>query len=184
MAQPFDCFCGAPSCRGTISGAKDMTRAQLEGVWLNGHILKLLAERDAAVAAAANTAGVPSENGAKHSEPKPQPVSAMPTTSDDPTTQALRHALELAEKAAEAARSALRSYTETSQSRGSGVTAKVNGTTFANGTSNGNNGKATHDSFMNGTREFGAAAARRGPTSRELSGEMDGDTTSNVLSVI
>ncbi|KAL2759579.1 hypothetical protein ACRALDRAFT_2023751 [Sodiomyces alcalophilus JCM 7366] len=173
MAQPFDCFCGASSCRGTISGARDMTRAQLQGVWLNGYILELLAERDAAVAAAASSAKLPSENGVK-----PEPEG---TANEDPTAQALRHALELAEKTAEAARSALRSYTETLQN-GSAAMAKVNGTTYVNGDSNGSNGKVTLDPLVNGTGEFGAAAARRGPTSRELSGEMDGDTKSNVVS--
>lgn len=46
MAQPFDCLCGTPSCRGRIAGARDMTRAQLDGLWLNGHIRELLEERD------------------------------------------------------------------------------------------------------------------------------------------
>ncbi|ROT43427.1 hypothetical protein SODALDRAFT_305473 [Sodiomyces alkalinus F11] len=159
MAQPFDCFCGAPSCRGTISGARDMTKAQLEGVWLNGHVLELLAERDAA------------------------PISAPPTTCEDATAQALRHALEHAEKAAEAALSALRSYTETLQIGSSAVAAKVNGTTYTND-SNGINGKAKLNLAVNGTGEFGATAARRGPTSRELSGEMGGDTKSDVSSVV
>lgn len=45
MAQPFDCFCGAPVCRGIISGASDMSPAQLSGTWINGHIRDLKDEQ-------------------------------------------------------------------------------------------------------------------------------------------
>lgn len=45
MAQPFDCACGTPSCRGVVSGARDMTASQLEGYWLSGHIRKLKSEQ-------------------------------------------------------------------------------------------------------------------------------------------
>jgi hypothetical protein len=45
MAQPFDCFCGAPNCKGWIEGAKTMARRDLEGYWLNQHIKALLADR-------------------------------------------------------------------------------------------------------------------------------------------
>ncbi|WYZ36738.1 hypothetical protein EsH8_II_000244 [Colletotrichum jinshuiense] len=83
MAQAFDCFCGTPSCRGKIGGARDMTRAQLEGLWLNGHIRELLEERDAGRSG-----------------------------NDDPTAQALRDALKAAERVVESARLALRSYSE------------------------------------------------------------------------
>lgn len=48
MAQPFDCLCNTPSCRGRIAGARDMTDAQLNGVWLNGHIIQLRAEQSKA----------------------------------------------------------------------------------------------------------------------------------------
>lgn len=47
MAQGFSCFCGAATCRGLIRGAKSMSAADLEGVWLNAHIRQLLEERDA-----------------------------------------------------------------------------------------------------------------------------------------
>jgi len=47
MAQPFDCFCGAATCRGRIDGAGNMTRKQLEGVWLNGYIREMLADKEA-----------------------------------------------------------------------------------------------------------------------------------------
>ncbi|KAG6064984.1 hypothetical protein E4U32_007860 [Claviceps aff. humidiphila group G2b] len=42
MAQPFTCLCNRPSCRGTISGAKDMKPSQLKGLWLSPHIRLLL----------------------------------------------------------------------------------------------------------------------------------------------
>ncbi|TVY25153.1 hypothetical protein LHYA1_G006483 [Lachnellula hyalina] len=47
MAQGFSCFCGAETCRGFIKGAKGMGKGALEGVWLNAHIRGLLEERDA-----------------------------------------------------------------------------------------------------------------------------------------
>lgn len=47
LAQPFSCLCKTRSCRGTISGARDMSSPQLDGYWLNQHIRELLAERDA-----------------------------------------------------------------------------------------------------------------------------------------
>jgi hypothetical protein len=46
MAQPFSCNCSTPSCRGTISGARDMASDQLEGVWLSAHVRALLEEEE------------------------------------------------------------------------------------------------------------------------------------------
>ena len=48
MAQAFDCFCGSANCRGRIDGAGNMTLKQLEGLWLNGYIREMLAEREQA----------------------------------------------------------------------------------------------------------------------------------------
>lgn len=48
MAQPFDCFCGSSNCRGRIDGAGKMSAKQLEGLWLNGYIRDMIAERDEA----------------------------------------------------------------------------------------------------------------------------------------
>ena len=45
MAQGFQCLCGTESCKGWISGAKDMKRGDLEGMYLNGHVRELLEER-------------------------------------------------------------------------------------------------------------------------------------------
>lgn len=45
MAQPFNCFCGKPTCKKVITGAKDMPRQQLDGLWLNDHIHELLEEQ-------------------------------------------------------------------------------------------------------------------------------------------
>ncbi|KAG9499103.1 hypothetical protein J7337_009916 [Fusarium musae] len=124
MAQPFDCLCGTPSCRGRISGARDMTQAQLDGIWLNGHIIQLRAEQLA--------------------------------RSEDPTATALRDAVVHAEKVLESARLALRSYTSNAHAQ---------------------NGNGTYPSkYANGTLGKAAALEHRGPTSRELSGEMGGDT--------
>jgi hypothetical protein len=124
MAQPFDCLCGTPSCRGRISGAQDMTQAQLDGIWLNGHIIQLRAEHIA--------------------------------RSEDSTANALRDAVVHAEKVLESARLALRSYTSSAHAQ---------------------NGNGTFPSkYTNGTLGKAAVLEHRGPTSRELSGEMGGDT--------
>ncbi|KAF2242292.1 hypothetical protein BU26DRAFT_400657, partial [Trematosphaeria pertusa] len=45
MAQPFDCRCQAAECRGTISGAKDMSTEVLSRYWLNAHIEEMLNEQ-------------------------------------------------------------------------------------------------------------------------------------------
>ncbi|KAI1210476.1 uncharacterized protein F4807DRAFT_423548 [Annulohypoxylon truncatum] len=147
MAQPFDCLCGKPTCRGRISGAKDMTRAQLEGVWLNGHIHELLREQ---------------ELGGK--EPEPENGSSTTkadapssTAAEDATAQALRDALKHAEKVVEAARIALTSYLDSATVKG-----KIGG-----GNANG---------FGVANDVLAAGLTRRGVTSRELSGEMGGDT--------
>ncbi|KAF5661316.1 post-SET domain-containing protein [Fusarium heterosporum] len=125
MAQAFDCLCGTPSCRGRISGARDMTQAQLDGIWLNGHIIQLRAEQ------------------LSHSE--------------DPTANALRDAVVHAEKVLESARLALRSYASNAHTQ---------------------NGNGTFPSkHVNGTLGKAAVLEHRGPTSRELSGEMGGDTS-------
>lgn len=48
MDQPFQCNCGAGNCKGWIDGAKKMSREELQGYWLNDHIVELLKERDGA----------------------------------------------------------------------------------------------------------------------------------------
>ncbi|ELR08685.1 hypothetical protein GMDG_03371 [Pseudogymnoascus destructans 20631-21] len=45
MAQPFTCFCSSPHCRGVINGAGAMSQKSLEGIYLNGYIRDMLAER-------------------------------------------------------------------------------------------------------------------------------------------
>ncbi|TPX10559.1 uncharacterized protein E0L32_008445 [Thyridium curvatum] len=142
MAQPFDCLCAKPSCRGRIAGAGQMTRDQLAGTWINGHIRQLLEERDSSN----NNNGTSSGAAA---------TAAADNNDSDPTARALRDALRHAEQVVDAARTALLSYAAAaaaaSQSQhNSGVGPPTNG--------------------------VGKAATRRGPTSRELSGEMGGDT--------
>jgi len=139
MSQPFDCLCGTPSCRGRISGAKDMTDAQLEGLWINGHIIELREEQKKAKAAAVNG-----------------------TAANDPTAQALKAALQQAEKVVVAARAALFSYAQTV------------GNGYGQGYANGSPAQFGVDGLSKTGSTNGAQ--RRGPTSRELSGEMGGDT--------
>lgn len=132
MDQAFDCLCGTPSCRGRISGAKDMTDAQLEGLWINGHILELREEQKKA-------------------------SGTDPVDAQDPTARALKVALEQAEKVVIAARSALMTYAQNGQ-RVAGGRPEQYGVD-----------KLSVIESVNGSQ-------RRGPTSRELSGEMGGDT--------
>lgn len=143
MSQPFDCFCGSPSCRGRISGAKDMTDAQLEGLWINGHILELREEQKKAKTALVNG-----------------------SAGNDPTAQALKDALLQAEKVVIAARAALSSYARTA---GNG-----HGPGHGPGYTNGSLAQFGVDGLSKTGSTMGAQ--RRGPTSRELSGEMGGDT--------
>lgn len=163
MAQPFDCLCGKPTCRGRISGARDMAKAQLEGVWLNGHILQLLEERDLRNAGTGKETDP--ENGTSTLAGRDPSTEVGPP--EDLTTQALRDALKHAEKVVEAARSALQSYL--------GPRALLT----HNGEARGKRGN-TDASGLAGLGGANAALVsgltRRGITSRELSGEMGGDT--------
>ncbi|KAK0626177.1 hypothetical protein B0T14DRAFT_421477 [Immersiella caudata] len=118
MAQPFDCLCGKETCRGRISGARDMTSEHLGNAHLNVHIRQLLAEKYAtelAIATPAVDTNVHVNGGGKH----------------------------------------------------------TNGLSSANGT-------GIDYAYLGVTDALAGAVAgslRRGPTSRELSGEMGGDTS-------
>ncbi|KAI0843479.1 hypothetical protein F5Y06DRAFT_5276 [Hypoxylon sp. FL0890] len=164
MAQPFNCLCGKPTCRGRISGAKDMTKAQLEGVWLNGHILELLDEQESTHGNV--DLGKETEPGNGRSTEDSLTKDVLP---EDATAQALKEALKHAEKVVEAARVALKSYLESA--------ALI---TLKGGESHSNNGALTGETNANGFSGADATLAtglkRRGVTSRELSGEMGGDT--------
>ncbi|XWW97759.1 hypothetical protein V2A60_005746 [Cordyceps javanica] len=139
MAQPFQCLCGTPTCRGTIDGAKKMTSTQLDGLWLSRHIRELRAEQQA------------------------RGDASSPSAPSDATTHALQHALDQAEKVVEAARSALLSYTSTI------------------GGESGGGGNNNHKFLSNdGGVTANGVGRRGGPTSRELSGEMGGDTAIRV----
>ena len=43
MAEPFDCWCGAPGCLGRVAGAKHAPRGLLRGNWLARHIREAIA---------------------------------------------------------------------------------------------------------------------------------------------
>ncbi|CZS90577.1 uncharacterized protein RAG0_01610 [Rhynchosporium agropyri] len=128
MAQGFECFCGTRSCRGFISGAKNMSGAQLDGMWLNEHIKTLLAERDA---------------------PKSQ-VGSGTYLSNDPSSTS-------------------KSKTSFPNSTSPTTLSKSTSTDLTNsGPDSMTNGSVQQDGLNGGER--------RGVTSRELSGEMGGDT--------
>lgn len=135
MAQPFDCLCGKPTCRGRIAGARDMTSQQLDGLWLNGHIHELLQELREQQSPAAGKSGTITNGASKQQNGNGNGRVVHDDNGDDATAAALRDALGHAERGLEAARRALEAYAASS------------------------------------------AAGRRGPTSRELSGEMGGDTS-------
>ncbi|KAE9375805.1 putative galactose-proton symport [Stipitochalara longipes BDJ] len=147
MAQGFSCFCGAETCRGYISGAKNMKPEQLEGVWLNAHIRVLLEERDAAQlpengsAASAVSGNVTAitdiQNGIEATRLK------------DATEEALKSALDQARKMVDAAQKALDTY-KSIHGRSSVDDLAVSGVKGAN--------------------------RQNGVGSREMSGEMGGDT--------
>lgn len=162
MAQPFSCFCGTPSCRGRISGARNMSHDQLAGLWLNGHIWDLLAEADAQKQQQQQQQAVQT----KLQTTRPENGTSAPATSTaaDATELALQNILTKAEatlgkadEAAEAARHALAVYRTTASANGSHSNAL-----YTNG--NGNGYAASN------------GAGRRGASSRELGGEMGGDT--------
>jgi hypothetical protein len=134
MDQPFTCFCSTPSCCGFISGAKEMSTSQLEGMWLNAHIRSLLEEHSSSPTSVSSTAG------------NSTPISTISST--DATEQALRENLLLAWKMVTTAQKALDTYK------------LLHGKEDA-GAINGKDGKV---------RENGVG-------SRELSGEMGGDTS-------
>lgn len=138
MAQGFDCFCGAESCRGWIGGAKSMKKESLEGLWLNSHIRELLAERE-------NT---------KVEEEKVQGNNFAVQKAKDPMHDVLKKALEQAKAVVEAAQKALDTY------------------------------QSLHgrDPFENWVGKDGMKGRVRenGVGSRELSGEMGGDTRTEV----
>lgn len=152
MAQPFDCLCGKETCRGRISGARDMTAEQLQGMLLNKHMYELLEEKKASE---------------KDADEDDIPVDKE---SLEQIAQELREATERMEKATAAANRALKALQRqgavqtTAHANGAKKVHGANGVHVANGANNTSNGEV-------------AGAMRRGPTSRELSGEMGGDTS-------
>ncbi len=139
MAQGFSCFCGAETCRGYISGAKNMKPEQLEGVWLNAHIRALLEERDA----------LQSENGVAAVSGNGTMPNGTISTTKDATEEALKSALDQARKMVDAAQKALDTYKSI-------------------------HGRSSVDDL--GGTEGKGANRQNGVGSRELSGEMGGDT--------
>ena len=159
MAQPFDCLCGSETCRGRISGAGDMTAKQLSGLFLNKHIHELLEERTSSNGDGQHEA---SGNGASAAAQDEDDGSALlDCDSLESIARELREASDRAEKAAAVACRALATLQarQARQARLPKAGRKANGISPA----------ATFDAA--------AGSLRRGPTSRELSGEMGGDTS-------
>ncbi|CAK7265592.1 hypothetical protein SEPCBS119000_001592 [Sporothrix epigloea] len=160
MAQSFSCLCGTLSCRGRIAGARSMSRDQLAGQWLNGHIWELLHEQE-------------QQEQQKTATPKPgdglengNSVPVVPSACETALLKDLARAeesLRMADHATEAARRALAAYR-------SGVT--TNGKTASSA-----NGDA-HCNGVNGANatDYVKDSARHGASSRMLGGELGGDT--------
>ncbi|KAK8039807.1 galactose-proton symport [Apiospora rasikravindrae] len=166
MAQPFDCLCGKPTCRGRIAGARDMTKKQLEGLWINGHIRELLEEK------APEDAKLP-QHGSANSASAKDSQTDVKSSQPDTTARVLERALDHANKMVEDARTALQSYLERTRPR-------QDGTRGSGGNGHVPSGNARHSSVIqnegNAQTTMAPGLPRRGPTSRELSGEMGGDT--------
>ncbi|CAG8975774.1 hypothetical protein HYALB_00009295 [Hymenoscyphus albidus] len=140
MAQGFQCLCSTPSCKGLITGAKDMTSQNLAGYYLNGHIRELLEEKNGGM------------NGV------------------DEMKELLEVTVRKAREALESAESALGGYSKVMREigrgmNGSGKEEKRNGV-----------GKMNGEGVGGGDMLGFEGAGRRGVTSREMSGEMGGDT--------
>lgn len=151
MAQGFHCLCGTEQCRGYISGAKDMSKEQLEGIWINAHIRSLLEERDGLSSQPDDVRKkkmeLPSSENGVVQAPQGQHGSVTGKLVDV-TEEALKASLEQARKMVDAAQKALDAYIS--------IHVEHNNWTAA---------------------ELGSGGrVRRGVTSREMSGEMGGDT--------
>lgn len=136
MAQPFPCACRTPSCRGLITGARDMTREQLAGYWLSGHIRELKGEQqqqqnhqpqnqqDQGLDQQQKQQQQQQQNGLTNGDNNNSTAEATRRARErgldrrDPTVQALQDALAHADKVVIAAKSALVSYLDVSPPRG------------------------------------------------------------------
>ncbi|KAE8442050.1 hypothetical protein EG329_003907 [Mollisiaceae sp. DMI_Dod_QoI] len=145
MAQGFSCFCGAETCRGFISGAKNMNRQQLEGNWLNAHIRNLLEEKE--------DNDKLCENGDGLAENVFSDAAKTDVEAKDETEEALVAALNQA-KMVDAAQRAVDIYKSLHQNGSAGLEIVQ---------------EQEVDCLLNDSK-------RRGVTSREMSGEMGGDT--------
>jgi hypothetical protein len=189
MAQGFDCFCGTTNCRGSISGAKNMSAEQLEGMWLNAHIRELLEERNGdseeiesggpgAWSEHGKAGGggdivnpllLVSRNGTVEAGAVTGKEGAEGGVIKDATEAALRASLEQARKMVEAAQKALHTYKS------------IHGFSGPNKRKDGKGASVRENGV--GSRELSGEMGgdtRQGVTSRELSGEMGGDTLVDV----
>ena len=171
MAQPFTCFCGTPSCRGRIAGARNMSRDQLAGLWLNGHIWELLHEQHQQQEQQQQQKTARPENGTSSAEATMEAVvpSAIEMALQEELARA-EESLRKADEATEAARRALAAHRN-------GVTTNGKTVSSTNGTAHQHQHHHHHHgpngtSITNGTN----GSARHSTSSRELGGELGGDT--------
>jgi hypothetical protein len=183
MAQAFDCFCGTPSCRGRISGAESMDPKALEGVWLNGFMREMLGERDAGVLIEDGIeAGSETVNGKERAddgmkcEGQELLLEALKVDAvADEIEEVFVEMLERARLSAKLAEQGLASYHRKKVLLQQQQAEKQQG---EHGHEKTNINRKGNDSVHENITVDGENIGRVGPTSRELSGEMGGDTFS------
>ncbi|KAI9739483.1 MAG: hypothetical protein M1818_005171 [Claussenomyces sp. TS43310] len=155
MAQGFDCLCGAQTCRGRIEGAATMRPEHLEGLWLNGYIREMLAQK--AAGAPAQECTEATDGDASFAGPRSE--------GEDPVQHALKTLMQQAKASAGLAEKSLASYNRAKVAHAHG------------GSDHAANGHALHADVADVVAlPVSTDTGRNGPTSRELSGEMGGDT--------
>ncbi|KAH8687350.1 hypothetical protein BGZ60DRAFT_522012 [Tricladium varicosporioides] len=168
MAQGFDCFCGHATCKGKITGAKDMPAEKLEGYFLNAHIRNMLEERDGVTKVEENAA----QNGHENDHGKSvqngvqkiaNSINGTHTPTDD-VEAALLMSLLAAVEMVSSAKKTLDIYRAT----------KIGTTMNSKNANDAANGAQAVVADAGGAMVEGEK--RRGVTSREMSGEMGGDT--------
>lgn len=176
MAQGFDCFCGHKECKGKITGAKDMPAEKLEGYFLNAHIRNMLEERDGISEKKEEVNG---RNGhgksvlkAANGETKAVNGTSITFAPTDDIEAALLTSLLAAVEMVSSAKKTLDIY-RASKTSATTTTLATNGKSTING-ANGAQAVVADDSEATVEGE-----KRRGVTSREMSGEMGGDTVVN-----
>ncbi|TVY13387.1 hypothetical protein LARI1_G008072 [Lachnellula arida] len=185
MAQGFSCFCGADTCRGYIGGAKQMGRGALEGVWLNAHIRELLEERERGCGDGAvdgqRAVDIPAQetNGNEKEKKNGDEIGNMNMNAKVNTNTNPKKDFDAMETALLASLQQAEMLVEAAKHALSTYVGQYGKLAQKGGVRENGVGSRELSGEMGGdTDELGVAGKRRGVTSREMSGEMGGDTVS------